>query len=441
MVLKSKTNPSLFSPLPGGQKLLSLARKERVSLINLGCARNLVDSEIILGELKQKGASVVNIENADTVIVNTCAFVADAKKETIDTLLNLIHLKKQKRIKTIIAVGCFTERYAKVFKKEFPEVDQAFGILPLAKNKNFARASLTPRSYAYLKICESCYNHCSFCAIPSIKGKFSSRAMKNIVEEAKELEKRGVKEIDIIGQDITAYGLDIYGQKALPRLLKGILKATKKIRWVRLLYAFPGHISDDLLDIVAKEDRICKYMDLPLQHINDRILKSMNRGLSRQETVHLVTKIRKKIPGVMLRTAFIVGYPGETDAEFKELCKFVRDFQFDRVGVFAYSKEEGTKAAQIKNQIPDRIKRARYNTLMKIQQGISSKKMEKFIGRELDVLIDEADEKDLYAGRSAYDAPEVDGVVYVTSRRPLKSGDFIRAKVIDASEYDLSATC
>ncbi|MCX5680720.1 MAG: radical SAM protein [Candidatus Omnitrophica bacterium] len=301
---------------------------ERVSLINLGCARNLVDSEMILGALKERGIAIVNIENADTVIVNTCAFVADAKEETIDTLLALINLKKQKEIKTIIAMGCFTQRYAKIFKKEFPEVDKVFGILPLIKDKNFARAPLTPDAYAYLKICESCYNHCSFCAIPSIKGKFSSRLMENVVEEAKSLEARGAREINIIGQDITAYGLDIYGQMALPRLLKNILKATKKVRWIRLLYAFPRHISDELLDVIASEPRICKYIDLPLQHINDRILTSMNRGFSRRQALDLIEKIRTKIHQCSLRTAFIVGYPGETEKEFRELCQFVKDFTF-----------------------------------------------------------------------------------------------------------------
>lgn len=423
-----------------GASEIYFPKKERLALINLGCARNLVDSEIILGQLKMQGALIVPIEQANTVVVNTCAFIDDAKKETIDTLLGLVNLKKQKKIKSIIALGCFTERYAKIFKKEFPEIDQFFGVLPLSKGKNLARLSLTPASYAYLKICESCYNHCSFCAIPAIKGKFASRSIESIVAEARDLETKGFKELDMIGQDITAYGLDIYGQKALPKLLTAILKATKKIHWLRLLYAFPRHISDELLDVMAREPRICKYIDLPFQHVSDRILKSMNRNFTRKQSMDLIEKIRRKIPGISLRTAFIVGYPGETEKEFKDLCCFVKDFEFDRVGVFMYSREEGTRAAQIKNQISGKIKRARYNKLMKIQQGISAKKMETFVGREMDVLIDEVEDKDLFVGRSEYDAPEVDGVVYVSSKRHLKVGDLIRVRVQDASPYDLFAS-
>lgn len=438
MVLRSsiKKAGAFFS---AGASEIYFPKKERIALINLGCARNLVDSEIILGQLKKHGALIVPVEQAETVIVNTCAFIDDAKKETIDTLLGLVNLKKQKKIKSIIALGCFTERYANIFKKEFPEVDQFFGVLPLSQNKKLARLSLTPRSYAYLKICESCYNHCSFCAIPAIKGKFSSRSIESVVAEARELEARGIKEINIIGQDITAYGLDIYSQKALPKLLKAILKATKKIHWLRLLYAFPKHISDELLDLMASEPRICKYIDLPLQHVSDRILRSMNRNFTRKQSVDLIEKIRSKIPSVSLRTAFIVGYPGETEKEFNELCCFVKDFEFDRVGVFMYSREEGTRAAQIKDQISGKIKRARYNKLMKIQQGISAKKMETFVGSKLDVLIDEAEEKELFVGRSEYDAPEVDGVVYVSSKKRLKVGNLIRVRVQDASPYDLFA--
>lgn len=440
MVLRSSTKARRFVSAAATLSSLSFSPHERVALINLGCARNTVDSETILAHAKAQGAQLVSLEKADTVIVNTCAFINDAKKETIDTLLALINLKKQKKIKSIIAAGCFSERYRDIFQKEFPEIDRVTGILSMAKDENFARSFLTPGSFAYLKICESCYNHCSFCAIPAIKGKFCSRTIESVVEEARTLARQGFKEVNIIGQDITAYGLDIYKKKELALLLKDLLKAVKDIHWFRLLYAFPNHVTDDLLDVIASEPRICKYLDIPLQHASGRILKSMNRKFTAAETFALIDKIRTKVPGICLRTAFIVGYPGETDKEFDELCRFVRKTEFERVGVFCYSKEEGTRAAQIKNQIPDKIKTARYNTLMKIQQGISAKKIQGFVGRTLDILIDEATEKGIAVGRSQYDAPEVDGVVYVSSPKPLKVGDFIRAKVTGSSEYDLFAT-
>jgi len=417
----------------------NLSSSERVALINLGCVRNLVDSEIILGQVKAEGGRIVDLAQADTVIVNTCAFVMDAKKETIGVLTDLVHLKKEKKIKKIIAVGCFAKRYEDIIQKEFPEIDQVFGVLPLEKDKNLPRVFLTPPWYAYLKICESCYNHCSFCAIPSIKGKFSSREMNSILSEVVMLEKKGVKELNIIGQDVTAYGLDLAGKADLAALLKGILAHTERIHWIRLLYAFPKHITDDLLTLMAKEERICKYLDVPLQHISERILLSMNRKFTQTQTKTLIERIRTRVPQCSLRTAFIVGYPGETDKEFKELCQFVQDFAFDHVGVFQYSKEEGTKAAQIKNQIPGRIKRERYNTLMKIQQSISKKNLERFVGQKIEVVIDEKEEKEVFIGRSQYDAPEADGVVYVKTRQLLQPGDFIQVKVYDNLEYDLLA--
>ncbi len=438
MVSKSRTDSS-SSSLVLSKSFSFILSRERVALINLGCARNLVDSEMILGRLKAAGARIVPVESADTVIINTCAFVIDAKKETIDTLHEVIDLKKHHKIKKIIALGCFAKRYADIFKKEFPEIDYVFGTLPLLKDTNVPRVSLTPLWYTYLKICESCYNHCSFCAIPGIKGKFSSREMKTILHEVKALDVRGVKEINIIGQDITAYGFDLGGQNTLAVLLKNILAQVKNIRWIRLLYAFPGHITDDLLDLMAKESRICPYMDLPLQHISDRILASMNRKFSQKQTRTLIEKIRKKMPQCSLRTAFIVGYPGETEEEFQELCQFVRDVRFDHVGVFAYSQEEGTRAAQMNNQIPGRIKQARYNTLMKIQQPISAQKLKRFVGETLEVLIEEKKERNLFIGRSRYDAPEVDGVVYVQSKNSHKLGSLIKARVIDSLEYDLIA--
>jgi ribosomal protein S12 methylthiotransferase len=438
MVSRSRTD--FTSPsLAFSRFFSSFSSHERIALISLGCARNLVDSEIILGQIKRSGARIVDVSKADTVIVNTCAFVIDAKKETIDTLHDLIALKKKNKIKRIIALGCFAKRYADIFQKEFPEIDQVFGIVPLLKDKNLPRDFLTPSWYAYVKICESCYNHCSFCAIPGIKGAFSSRHIEPILKEVKTLEARGVKEINIIGQDITAYGFDLARPKTLEDLLKKILTQSRYIHWLRLLYMFPKHISEDLLDLIGHEKRICQYMDVPLQHISDKILTSMNRQFNQAQTRSLIEKIRQKIPQCSLRTAFIVGYPQETDKEFKELCQFVKDVQFNHVGVFEYSKEEGTRAAQIKNQIPGRIKRERYNTLMKIQQPISARKLQRFVGQTIEVLLDEKKEENLFVGRSQYDAPEVDGVVYVRSKKLLKLGDFVQARVIDSLEYDLVA--
>ncbi len=416
-----------------------ISKSSRVALINLGCARNLCDAQVILGKLKAKGHSICNINKSDVVILNTCAFIEEAKKETIDTILDLIELKKKGKIKKIVVLGCFPQRYPKEVRKEFKEIDVIGGILPLSKSENSSGFLLTPKSYGYLKICESCYHHCSFCAIPKIKGKFSSRLIKAIVEEAKILDNKNIHEIDIIGQDITAYGLDVYKKKSLVSLLRSLIKETKNVRWFRLLYSFPAHITKDLLRFISQEKRMCKYIDVPLQHINDRILKSMDRKFSKTKTISLIKKIRRLIPECCLRTSFIVGYPGETEKEFKELYSFIKEFQFDRVGVFTYSKEEGTRAALLPDQISENVKQQRYEKLMDLQQTISTKKLKKLVGRTIDIVVDEKSkkEKSLYVGRSEYDAPEVDGIVYVRTKKALKVGDYIRVEIIDSYEYDL----
>ncbi|MDP8266023.1 MAG: 30S ribosomal protein S12 methylthiotransferase RimO [Candidatus Aceula meridiana] len=418
-------------------------KPSRIGLINLGCARNLVDSQLILGQLQRKGHQIVDIKKADVAIVNTCAFIGDAKDETIDTILDLVDLKKRGKIQKIAVLGCFAERYPKELAAEFKEVDFINGVLPFERKKISPSVQLTPKSFAYLKICESCYNYCSFCVIPQIKGKFSSRHVESILNEAKTLDQKKIKEINIIGQDITAYGLDIYKEKYLSTLLERIAAQAKNVQWIRLLYSYPAHITDELLNTIKREEKICRYLDLPLQHISDRILKSMNRGLFQKKTIDLIKRIRKIIFGISLRSSFIVGYPGETDKEFKQLCSFVKDFGFDHVGVFTYSKEEGTRAARLPNQVPDDIKQERYAALMEIQQGISRKKLKRFIGKKLKILIDEKErgEKTFYLGRSEFDAPDVDGVVFVRSRRILKPGDFVNATIVDSYEYDLVARC
>ena len=417
-----------------------VAQGRKVGIINLGCARNLVDSQTILGNLKRQGHRITtDVAGADTVVVNTCAFIAEAKKESIDTILDLIELKKQGKLIKIVVAGCLSKRYSKELAAEFKEVDAILGVQKLDRENIPAQVSLTPRHFAYVKICESCYNRCSFCIIPSIKGKFVSRSIDSVVREVKQLDERGVKEINIIGQDITAYGMDLYKEKALARLLKEIVAVTKNIRWIRLLYAFPAHVTDELIETIAREERICKYIDIPLQHISDNLLQSMNRSITTCQTIDLIKKIRAKIPGAHIRTSFIVGLPGETRKNFQELMDFVRGMSFERVGAFVYSREEGTPAYDMPGQVPDPTKRKRMKLLMTLQREISRGNQKRKIGRTFDVLIDEAQqgEENIYLGRTQYDAHDVDGVVYVHCAKKLTAGDIVAVEITDSYEYDL----
>ncbi|MCK5579940.1 MAG: 30S ribosomal protein S12 methylthiotransferase RimO [Candidatus Omnitrophica bacterium] len=412
---------------------------DKVGVITLGCARNLVDSQEILGRMQKQGHLIVDADQADTVIVNTCSFIEDARKESVDVILDLIELKKQGKIKKIVIAGCLSERYGRELADEFTEVDEIVGIPEFFKTGVPDQVYLTPRHFAYVKICESCYNQCSFCAIPGIKGKFSSREVEAVVSEVADLDQRGTKEINIIGQDITAYGIDLYREKSLARLLRETVKVTKNIEWIRLLYAFPSHITDELLEVMAIEEKLCKYIDIPLQHISDHLLQSMNRNILEQETRDLVHKIREKIPTVSLRTAFIVGLPGETEKDFQELLDFVREFRFEKMGAFIYSREEGTPAYDMQDHVPQEIKEARFAALMQEQQQISQERQKQFIGKTLKVLIDEKQESEenVYIGRSEYDAPDVDGAVYIQTDQELNVGSFANVKITDAYEYDL----
>jgi len=412
---------------------------KNVGMINLGCARNLVDSQVILGSIKRNGYHIVDVDHSDIAVVNTCAFIDAAKKESIDTIIDLLELKKQGKIKKVIVAGCLAQRYGRELAKEFKDIDAIVGAQQLDREAIPAQVSLTPDHFAYVKICESCYNQCSFCIIPKIKGKFISRTMESILEEVKRLDDRGVKEIHIIGQDITAYGMDLYREMKLAKLLKVISSRVRNIRWIRLLYTFPAHVTDELIDVIAGDDKICQYIDMPIQHISDHLLADMNRGITTQGTIDLVKKIRDKVPQGSLRTTFIVGMPGETDDDFDELVGFVRNVQFEKVGVFVYSREEGTPAYDMPDQVPEDVKRERLNKIMAVQQEISKKIQERFIGTTLTVMIDEPqkDEPDMYLGRTEYDAPEVDGLVYVHSTRKLKPGDFIEVNITDSYEYDL----
>lgn len=413
---------------------------QKVGVINLGCARNLVDSQMILGRLKKNGHRIVDVEHADIAIVNTCSFIEDARKESIDTILELIELKKQGKIKKVIVAGCLAQRYGKDLVKELKDVDAFVGTPSLNRDDMPTQHLLTPKHFAYVKICESCFNACSFCAIPKIKGKFVSRTIESIAKEVQGLDKQGVKEVNIIGQDITAYGMDIYRQKSLAKLLSHICKDLKNIQWIRLLYAFPAHVTDELIDVMASEPKITPYIDIPLQHISDPLLKNMNRNITTQGTKDLIAKMRSRIKGGFIRTTFIVGMPGETEEQFQELMQYVRESRFERVGVFVYSKEEDTAAFDMPGQVPAQTKRRRMNELMKLQQGISHEIQQSFVGRTLRVLIEEKQEgsKDSYLGRSQYDAPEVDGCVYVRSAAELKAGDFVNVRITDAYEYDLA---
>ncbi|MDP8212550.1 MAG: 30S ribosomal protein S12 methylthiotransferase RimO, partial [Candidatus Zapsychrus exili] len=342
--------------------------KKTVNVLNLGCARNLVDSQSILGNLKRKGYSASDLEDAETVIVNTCGFIEDAKKESVEAILELIDLKKEGKIKKIIVAGCLSQRYSNELLEEFKgDVDAIIGAQKLDSKAVEPEVSLTPKHFAYIKICESCYNNCKFCTIPMIKGKFISRTMESIIEQVKELDKSGVCELNIIGQDITAYGMDIYKKPSLSELLKKIAKETKNIKWIRLLYTFPAHITDELIDTIAEEDKICKYIDIPLQHINDNILTAMNRKITKQQTIDLIKKIRERIPFARLRTTMIVGLPGEGEDEFSELLSFTQDMKFERLGAFMYSREEGTASYDMANQVSKETKQVRYNELMELQ--------------------------------------------------------------------------
>lgn len=412
--------------------------KEKIGILSLGCPRNLVDSESILGRLNLKGYPITELDKADIGIVNTCCFIEDAKTESVDAILDLVNLKRKGKLKKIIVYGCLPQRYKDRLRKELPEVDAFVGRVSL--NHSSATYSITPKHYSYLKICEGCVNNCSYCIIPKIKGKFRSLDIDSLLGKVKALERDSVSELNIIGQDISGYGIDLYGAPNLVTLLENIIKTTRNIGWIRLLYLYPdpNRISDKLLELIRGQARICKYIDLPIQHINDRILKLMHRHTAKKDILNLISKIRKKIPDVAIRSSLIVGFPSEQDKEFKELLRFIADIKFERLGAFIYSREEATPAFNLKRQVPKQVKMERFNTLMLLQQKISQEINKKFLGRIMDVLIEEK-EKTYYLGRTQYDAPEVDGLIYVNSKKILEAGDFVKVKITDTLEYDLVA--
>lgn len=419
--------------------------RKKIHILTLGCPKNLVDSEILMSKLKNKFQIVEKPEKADLVVVNTCGFIDSAKQESIEKIFEMVELKEKGKVESVYVMGCLSERYKNELEKEIPEVDKFFGVEKFEEILNTLgvpdryellgeRELLTPKHYAYLKISEGCDNPCSFCAIPLIRGKHISKPIEEIIKEAKKLAWKGVKEIIIIAQDTTYYGLDIYGKRKLPELLNR-LSEIDGIEWIRLMYTFPAKFPTEVLDIMAQNPKICKYIDIPIQHISDKILKSMRRGITKRKTIELLEKIRETVPEVAIRTSLIVGYPGETEKEFEELLDFVYTFKFDRLGVFTYSQEEGTKAFELGDPVSPEEKERRMALIMNAQHDIIVEKNEKMIGRKFKVLIDRK-ERDFYIGRTQWDAPEIDLEVLVEGNG-IKIGNFYEVEIYDIFEYDL----
>jgi ribosomal protein S12 methylthiotransferase len=435
---------------------------EKVKVVTLGCEKNLVDSEIMSGLIHERGYSLVeDKEEATVIIVNTCGFIDAAKEESVNTILDLADLKETANLKALIVSGCLTQRYKKELMNEMPEIDGIVGTGDFDKindiidealagrkpilvgnpafnyEKQLPRRMTTPRYTAYVKIAEGCDNACTFCSIPLMRGKFRSRSIESVVAEAEQLAAQGVREISLIAQDSTNYGTDLYDGFMLPALLNKITEVPG-IEWVRLHYAYPGFFTDELIETIASNPKVCKYIDMPLQHSEDAILKRMRRPGRQRDTRELVNKIRSRIPDVALRTSLIVGFPGETEQDFANLCEFVKEMRFDRLGVFAYSKEDDTPAARLPDQIPEDVKEYRATALMEIQREISRAENGKRIGQELNVLIERYDGRnDVYVGRSEFDAPDVDGEVFVT-RCNAGIGEMQKVRITHSFEFDLS---
>jgi ribosomal protein S12 methylthiotransferase len=425
-------------------------KKNKIGIITLGCSKNTVDSERLINQLRLNNFDLEkNPGKADTVIINTCGFIEAAKEESINTILSAVELKKAGKLKKVIVTGCLSQRYKEDLIKEIPEVDVFFGtedyegiLKNLGGDLKYEllgeREISTPKHYAYLKISEGCDNPCSFCAIPIIRGGHKSKPIESLIEETEFLAAKGVKELVIIGQDTTDYGKDLYGKRNLAELLNK-LSGVKGIEWIRLLYAYPSHFPEDLFDEIAGNPKICKYIDMPLQHISDNVLKSMRRGITARRTKQLINKLREKIPGITLRTTFIAGYPNETEQDFNELCDFVKEMEFDRIGVFAYSIEEDTQSFKLGDTITQEEKEERLAGLMEIQNGISFEKNKSLIGHELRVIVDKLEDNNYFA-RSEKDAPEVDGdIIIPKGKEKLEIGRFYNVKIISSSDYDLSA--
>lgn len=433
-----------------------------ILFISLGCDKNLVDSEVMLGFLDKKGYQIVDSEeDADIIVVNTCCFIHDAKEESIQTILEMAEYKKEGKLKALIVTGCLAQRYQQEIIDEIPEVDAVLGTtsydhiveaveealagnghvvledvdaLPDVKEK---RLVTTGGHYAYMKIAEGCDKHCTYCIIPKLRGNYRSVPMEKLLAEAKDLADQGVKELILVAQETTVYGKDLYGEKSLHKLLRELCKISK-IQWIRILYCYPEEIYDELIQTIKEENKVCHYLDLPIQHASDAVLKRMGRRTSKAQLVEIIEKLRKEIPDISLRTTLITGFPGETQEQHEELKDFVDEMEFDRLGVFTYSPEEDTPAATMTEQIPEEVKEDRQAELMELQQEIAFDLAEDMVGREVLVMIEgKVADENAYVGRTYKDAPNVDGLIFINTDEELMSGDFARVRVTGALEYDL----
>lgn len=434
----------------------------KILFISLGCDKNLVDTEVMLGMLASRGYEMTNDEQeADIIVINTCCFIHDAKEESIQNILEMAEYKKNGSAKALIVTGCMAERYRQEILDEIPEVDEVLGTtaydrildavdaalagqhevmtadlnaLPLPETK---RLVTTGGHFAYLKIAEGCDKHCTYCIIPKIRGNFRSVPMERLLKEAQDLAEQGVKELILVAQETTLYGKDLYGEKSLPKLLRELCKISG-IRWIRILYCYPEEITDELIQVMKEEPKICHYLDLPIQHANDTILKRMGRRTSKQELINIVQKLRKEIPDICLRTTLITGFPGETQEQHEEVMEFIDTLEFDRLGAFTYSPEEDTPAATFEDQIDEEVKEDRQADIMELQQEIAFDKAEDMIGREVLVMIEgKVADENAYVGRTYRDAPNVDGLIFINTDVELISGDFAKVKVTGALDYDL----
>lgn len=433
----------------------------KLLFISLGCDKNLVDSEMMMGLLHDRGYEFTdNEEEADIIVINTCGFINDAKEESINTILEMAKYKEN-NLKALIVAGCLVERYKNEILQELPEIDAIVGTTAFDKicdvvddvladkkhneleniNKmcrpDVKRIITTGGYYSYLKIAEGCDKHCTYCSIPMIRGAYRSVPMDELVKEAEYLADNGVKELIIVAQEITVYGKDLYGEKKLPELLHRLCKIPG-IQWIRLLYCYPEEITDELIETIRTEKKICHYIDMPIQHASDKILKAMGRRTNNAELRNIISKLRKEIPDICLRTTLITGFPGETEEDHQILLDFIDEMEFDRLGVFTYSPEEDTKAASLDNQVDEEVKLCRKDEIMELQQEISMDKSERLVGKEIEVIIEgKASDEDVYVGRSYMDAPSVDGYVFINSEEELMSGDFAKVRIVKAMEYDL----
>jgi len=422
-------------------------KKNKINVITLGCSKNVYDSEVLMGQLKANGKEVVHEEEGNVVVINTCGFINNAKEESVNTILEYMQKKEAGDVDKVFVTGCLSERYKPDLQKEIPNVDQYFGTTELpgllkALGADYKheligeRLTTTPKNYAYLKIAEGCDRPCSFCAIPLMRGKHKSTPIEDLVIEAEKLAANGVKELILIAQDLTYYGLDLYKKRNLAELLEHLVKV-EGIEWIRLHYAFPTGFPMDVLDIMNREPKICNYLDIPLQHISDRILKSMRRGTTKEKTTKLLKEFRAKVPNMTIRTTLIVGYPGETEEDYQTLKAWVKDMRFERLGCFTYSHEENTHAYNLKDDVPQEIKQQRANEIMELQSQISWELNQQKIGQEFKVVIDRK-EGNYFVGRTEYDSPDVDNEVLIDATETyLKTGDYYNVVINEAADFDL----